>query len=399
MRVLLTEGSGLTARQAATRLDAAGHTVEALSSDPLALCRFTRHVRRLRKVPPYGADPFAWLEAALAHYQDGGFDLLLPTQEQVAVLAAAPRRLASEGVRTVVPEFGALARVQDKRSAVATLAELGLPQPPFALDPDGWDRFPAFVKDPIGTASGGVRRVGSPAELATALAGRPPAVVQQAVDGPLAMVQTVFDHGTLVAFHACRREREGANGGASHKRSLDLPDGRDALATLGSALGWHGALSADVIVTGTGPSFIDLNPRLVEPENAWRAGVDLVGALVDLAGGGRPAPQAGGASGVATHQLLLAVLGAAQHGGGRRGVAAELVAAWRRSGSYRGSAEELTPTRGDRRAAVPVVAAALATLVRPATWSAFADGSVANYALTPGGWDRVRDSVGVSPRW
>jgi len=71
-------------------------------------------------------------------------------------------------------------------------------------------------------------------------------------------------------------------------------------------------------VSANGPLFIDINPRLVEPANAWLAGVDLVGALVDVATGGPARHATDGREGVATHQLLLAVLGAAQ-GRGRAG--------------------------------------------------------------------------------
>jgi uncharacterized protein YbjT (DUF2867 family) len=46
MRVLLSDGTGLTARQSAGRLSEAGHEVEVLSPEPLCLCRFTRHDRR-----------------------------------------------------------------------------------------------------------------------------------------------------------------------------------------------------------------------------------------------------------------------------------------------------------------------------------------------------------------
>ncbi len=59
VRILLTDGSGLTARQTANRLWAAGHQVEALAPDPLCLCRFTRHVHRIRRVPAYGPDPLS----------------------------------------------------------------------------------------------------------------------------------------------------------------------------------------------------------------------------------------------------------------------------------------------------------------------------------------------------
>ena len=103
------------------------------------------------------------------------------------------------------------------------------------------------------------------------------------------MLQGVFDRGRLLAFHANLRTREGARGGASHKRSLVQPDAETALETLGRELSWHGALSADVILTSDGPVVIDVNPRLVEPGNASRAGVDLVDAMLNAAFG-REAP-------------------------------------------------------------------------------------------------------------
>ena len=99
---------------------------------------------RVHRVPPYGADPLRWLDAALAAYRSAGMDVLLPTQEQVAVLSAAAARVRAAGVRTAVPSFSALARVQDKISAFATLTAAGLPQPPGTVletagQAAGWD--------------------------------------------------------------------------------------------------------------------------------------------------------------------------------------------------------------------------------------------------------------------
>ena len=42
-------------------------------------------------------------------------------QEQVAVMSLARERIEAAGLRTAVPDFGALAQVQDKVSAFATL--------------------------------------------------------------------------------------------------------------------------------------------------------------------------------------------------------------------------------------------------------------------------------------
>ena len=60
-----------------------------------------------------------------------------------------------------------------------------------------------------------------------------------------------------------------------------------------SSVEWHGALSMDVILTNSGPMIIDINPRLVEPANAFFSGVDLVGAMLDLAAGGKAQVQPG----------------------------------------------------------------------------------------------------------
>jgi len=47
VRVLLSDGSGLTAGQTAAQLADAGHTVGVLSPDPVCLARFTRRVRHV----------------------------------------------------------------------------------------------------------------------------------------------------------------------------------------------------------------------------------------------------------------------------------------------------------------------------------------------------------------
>ena len=424
MLILLSDGAGLTARQCATVLARAGHRVEALSPAGLCLCRMTRHVRRVHDVPAVGRDPSGWLEAALDVAARRGADVLLPVQEQVAVMALARDRIEAAGLATAVPGFAALAQVQDKVSAFRTLARVGVPQPPAVvaataaeveaagteLARAGLAGWPLFVKMPIGTASAGVRRAGSPDELRQVAAdyerlgafGPEGVLVQRSAAGPLAMVQAVFARGELVAFHACQRVREGTSGGASHKLGLDLPEAREHLTRLGAALDWHGALSADVIIGPDGPRFIDINPRLVEPANALASGVDLTGALIEVAraparsGSVQPQPEPAAVPGVRTHQLLLAVLGAA-HQGGRRAVTRELVHAVLHRGPYRSSREELTPGRGDLLGPLPVMVIALATLIRPDAWRYFVGGSAGAYSLTPAAWRQIRRAAESGP--
>jgi glutathione synthase/RimK-type ligase-like ATP-grasp enzyme len=399
MRILLSEGSGLTSRQVAGRLGSLGHEVEILSSTQICLTRFTRHVRAVHAVPRFGRDPFGWLDAAARIAKERRADLLFPTQEQVTVLSARQKRL---GVATLVPPFASLRRVQDKISAFRALQAIGAPQPGTTVIASTDDlaqvkKFPAFVKRPVSTASSGVVRVKGPDELVTAARGfglgTNELIVQTQADGPLAMVQAVADRGRLVAHHACLRVREGVGGGASLKESVVLPEIPALLEKLVAALDWHGGLSMDVIVAAGGSVVIDVNPRLVEPANALAAGVDLVAAMLDLFGNS-PAPvRPAGRAGVRTHQALIALLGAAEQQGIRRAVLREALDAMFSRGAYAGSNEELTPLGGDPVAALPVAAALTATLVRPALWKKFHASAVGPYAVTPEAW---RDIVSAA---
>jgi len=400
MRILLSEGSGLTSRQVAGRLGALGHEIELLSSTRICLSRFTRHVRAVHEVPRFGRDPFGWLAAAERVAAARRVDLLFPTQEQVTVLSA---RLPQLAVATVVPPFASLARVQDKIAAFHTLEAAGVPQPQTILISCADDlrritSFPMFLKRPVSTASSGVRRVETAGELEAAAhvmgLGRSELIAQVQVSGPLAMVQAVADQGRLVAHHACLREREGVGGGASLKQSIVLPGLAETLARLVALLDWHGGLSMDVIVADSGPVIIDVNPRLVEPANAFAAGVDLVAAMLDAATGIATPEQPAGITGVRTRQTLLAILGAAQQSGSRTAILREAVDAIFARGDYAGSAEELTPIAGDPLAAIPVLVALGATLISPSLWRKFHAGAVGPYAVTPEAWAEILAAAG-----
>jgi biotin carboxylase len=403
MKILLTEGAGLTSRQVATRLDALGHEVWAAVPDRLCLARFTRHVHHLMDVPAFGADPLGWFDQVLEQAATEGIDVIFPTQEQVTVLSHQLPRVTGAGLATAVPPFASLERVQDKVAALRTLDELGIAQPRTAVVTGddtigGWNSFPAFVKAPVGTGSTGVIRVETTGQLEAAIpqfldagAGSDGGVlVQEAVMGTFVMAQCVFDGGHLVGFHVNQRVREGANGSAAVKQSVTLPSLRADLDRLGQALQWHGALSVDAIWDGTKALIIDVNPRLVEPGNALVSGTDMVTLLLAVATNTDVPTAAASRPGPRTHQLLMAILGAAQRGGRRRDVVREITLALRHRGVYRDSHEELQPLSGDWRAAILTAAAALVTLVRPGAYQFFTEGAVQRYSLAPEGWRRLR---------
>src|SRR5436309_3183815 len=147
---------------------------------------------------------------------------------------------------------------------------------------------PFFVKAAFGTASTGVWCVSDERQRDALLqsfeqsnAFAEGLVVQAAISGALERTQAVFDRGRLVACHIYRQIAEGPGGGDLLKLSVVRPEVRKTVMRIGQALKWHGALSFDYIHDdATAKSyFIDANPRLVEPMNAWLAGVDLPGSL------------------------------------------------------------------------------------------------------------------------
>ena len=94
-RILLSEGSSLSAREAITVLGLAGHRVELVSSDPLCLGRFSRFVERVHRAPASGADPDGYLGAVLDIVKTRAIDVLLPVPASILQLGPAdPAALA-----------------------------------------------------------------------------------------------------------------------------------------------------------------------------------------------------------------------------------------------------------------------------------------------------------------
>ena len=112
-RILLSEGSSLSARETITALGSAGQCVELLTSDPLCLGRFSRFVTAVHHAPPAGSDPSGYLEAALNVIRNRKIDVLIPVHEQ-AYLFAAKRQLIASTVGLALASFRSFEQVQSK---------------------------------------------------------------------------------------------------------------------------------------------------------------------------------------------------------------------------------------------------------------------------------------------
>jgi predicted ATP-grasp superfamily ATP-dependent carboligase len=402
-RILLSEGSSLSSREAITALGLAGHRVELLSTDPMCLGRFSRFVGRVHRAPASGADPDGYLARVIETVKTSQIDALLPVHEQAYLFAAARRQLPSR-LGIALADFEAFEQVQSKASFAELLTRLKVPQPKtdvvhsaneFAADRP----FPFFVKAAFGTASTSVWRVRDAHQRDALLlqleqhnAFAEGLLVQAAVTGALERTQSVFDRGRLVALHIYRQVAEGPGGGDVLKISVVSAVVREIVERIGQALGWHGALSFDYILedaTGT-PHFIDANPRLVEPMNAWLSGVDLPGALLLVSLGETPPTQPDGREGVLTRLGLMGLLHAAQQRNRRRDILREIVLLASGSQRYRGSREELVPLLTDPWCAIPLSVVVARLLRAPQAAARFSSTTVAAYSLTPAAIHRLR---------
>jgi predicted ATP-grasp superfamily ATP-dependent carboligase len=377
LRVLLSEGSSTSAREAITVLGLKGHIVEVCDPSPVCLGRFSRFVSKFHRCPGLRDDPAGYLLFIEKLLAQRPFDVLLPIHEQGFVFARVKQRFETR-VGLALPVFESYRAAHSKSGFSRLLDELRLPQPStrIATSPSELReavRFPCVVKTSIGTASRGIWFVrddngltGTAQDLDANDAFAGEVLVQDLVAGATEKAQAIFSCGKLLGFHAYRQIAAGAGGGEAIKQSVRRPGVRADVAIIGERLGWHGALSVDIIMRQEGSHlFIDCNPRLVEPMSAYLAGLDLVDLLLQVSQGKTPEPAPDSREGVRTHLAMQALLGCATRDGTRREIFRECMRLAAGRGPYAGSVEELTPLRRDWISAVPLAITALALLADP----------------------------------
>lgn len=378
LRVLLSEGSSTSAREAVTILGLAGHHVEICDPSPWCLARYSRFVKKFHRCPPLRDDPdryLAFIEQLLASQP---FDVLLPIHEQGFLFSRVLGRF-KPGIGLALPAFESYRTAHSKAGFSRLLSAMRLPQPATRIVSSERAlrdavRLPAVIKTAVGTASRGIWLVrdaqaleNAVRELATVGAFADEVLVQGWIEGTVEKAQSVFCRGRLLGFHAYRQIAPGIGGGEAIKESVARRDIRAMLESIGQRLAWHGALSIDYLMPphDSTPRLIDCNPRLVEPMNAYLAGTDLVGLMLQVSRGETPEALPDSRAGVRSHLAVQALLGLASRGGRRRDLARECHRLWRERAPYAGSREELTPVRSDWLGAVPVVLTAALVLTRP----------------------------------
>jgi predicted ATP-grasp superfamily ATP-dependent carboligase len=400
LRILLTEGSSLSARHTLSALGPLGHTIDVCDARPaLCLARFSRYTGQIFRCPPFASDPAGYLEFVLARLRADRYDVLLPVHDQ-AFLLSRFRDDLGKFTGLAVPAFDVMRRMQSKAGFTRVLRELSLPQPETILCSSAADipagtAFPAYLKLAHSTAGCGVWLVTSRQDLDTALARISQTVggqflIQQPATGAFCVAQSVFQQGRLVAAHCYSARAQGIGGSAWARTSVSHPVVVEHLERLGRHLAWHGALMLDYFYDpSTGPAYVDSNPRIGETMNATLSGVNLCEALVRVSRGEEVGRYPESRSGVRTHSLMMSLLALAQNTRSRRALFSELSDARARRGEYAASQEDLTRFRDDRRSLIPAAYLSGKLLLNPASADRVVQQTVDNYALTESAVERI----------
>ena len=405
LKVLLSEGASLSARQTISALGPTGARIEVCDPDPLCLGRFSRFVRAWHRCPRWNVDPVGYLQFLADRLAADRYDVLLAVHDQAFLLA----RFRADLMRRVglgVPDFAALERLQSKAEFIRVLDELDLPHPPTALvrtrrELEAAATPACYMKLAYSTAGCGVWRVSEQSELravadrleaAGLLDGRHEVLVQQPASGVLRVIQAVYQRGRLVGAHCSQARAQGVGGSAWARESVLDPLVLEHLAALGSHLDWHGGLCMDYLhdpETGR-PSYIDANPRPGETLNATLSGLNLSQLLVQVSLDQDVPPSPTPRPGVRTHTLVMSLMALAHDGASRRRLLAELRRARAHRAPYDASQDEITRPREDPPSLIPAVYLTLRLLLNPSAARRIVASTVDNYALSEAAVQLIR---------
>ncbi len=403
LRILLLEGSSLSAREATLTLGRVGHVIDVLDPDPFCLCRFSKFVRRVYRSPRLSDDPVLFSQFLLDHLSNHSYDLLLPVHEHAFLLSAIADKL-NKLCPTLVAPFEAFQQIQDKVQFFGLLTRLGVPYPPTQVV-SSLAQFPHtkpvpfYVKTALGTAGDGTWLISTDRQRSAVIdslraheleGNLGPFIVQDVVPGTLEVIQSIFQDGKLISSHVYRQQIEGVGGSASGRMSVQRPAVVAALRRVGESLAWSGPLMLDYILDTTGQFwFIDPNPRIGETMNAFISGNNIPQTLVDLTIGNSLLP-IWSREGIRSHIFLTALLATAIKRPRRLYVLSELLLSFLRFGKYRGSHEEITSIWNDPLSVVPLAFVAMRLLIHPSSAKDIAQRSIRNYALSEHAANSIR---------
>lgn len=382
-KLLFLEGSSLTSRETLTVLLKGSYKVDMLSPSRFSIARFSRLTHRIPTVD-VNQFPVDYLKQInrLSHQEN--YVAILPTHEEGCLLASGKKFLPTH-LPVALADKEQIEKLAGKIAFAEISDQLNLPIPK-------WERvenlesvslpYPYWLKADYGTAGRSVYKITSKEDLARVanvlLANDEKWMVQQDIVGDYGQVQAVFHHGQLLAVHSSVKVGSGAGGSAAARLSIESEKTREHVEKLGQFLQWHGALTLDFIRTDGHFYYIECNPRMVEPANAYKAGVNFPKIMIELANGCYSKSDVSvGQAGVGTHSLMALLIGTAERTKSRKKIL-QTIGQW----LFKSDSEEvLTPVWKDFLSFIPLATITIRLLINPKSVTKLVNNTVKDYSV------------------
>ncbi len=384
-RLLFLEGASLTSRETLTVLLAEKYKVDVLSPDRFSITAFSRLTHMLTAVD-VNSSPLTYLKQLDQLLEEKNYKAILPTHEEGWLLANGKSLLSSD-LPLVLSEAETFQEVAGKIAFAELADKLDIPIPKweYVTDLDSVHLpYPYWLKADYGTAGRSVYKITSDLDLKNLVKLQPFGnerwMAQQDIAGQYGQVQAVFNHGKLLAVHSSIKIGSGAGGSAAARLSIESVATREHIEKIGRHLKWHGGLTLDFISVNHAFYYIECNPRMVEPANAYKAGVNFPKILIELAKGNDSQTNiCVGKPGVKTHSLLALIIGTAERTQSRRKIW-QTIREWLFKSD---SAEVLTPIRHDFPSVIPLVVITIRLLLNPKSVKKLVEHTVGHYSVAP----------------
>lgn len=382
-KLLFLEGSSLTSRETLTVLLTEKYKVDVLSPDRFSIAAFSRLTHMIATVD-VNTSPLTYLKQVGELLQKKNYVAILPTHEEGWLLANGKNFLSSD-LPIALSEAEVFKEVAGKIAFAELADKLDLPVPEWEYVTDLESihlPYPYWLKADYGTAGRSVYKITSETDLKSLVKvlsiDNERWMAQQDIAGQYGQVQAVFSHGKLLAVHSSIKIGSGAGGSAAARLSINSAGTREHIEKIGCYLKWHGGLTLDFITVNHQFYYIECNPRMVEPANAYKAEVNFPKILIDLAQGKEPKSGISlGKPGVKTHSLLALVIGTAERTQSRRKIW-QTIREWLFKSD---SAEVLTPIRKDLSSVIPLVVIAIRLLLNPKSVKKLVAHTVDHYSV------------------
>jgi carbamoyl-phosphate synthase large subunit len=277
--VLVTGAGGAAGVCVVGTLKAAGTRVIAVDPDETAVGLQLADVGR---TIPLADDPdFLPVLCGLAA-ANGARAIVSTVDEELPLLATRPAAIATAGLATWLPGLAAVRTCLDKWAFAQAVAAAGVPHPPTNLGRADGVPGPWIVKSRFGRDPSDTYPVDDAAELSSAIAQTPNAIVQTRVEGLEFTIDALVDHGGVLAA-AVPRWRLGTDGGSTEGRTFEDPQLVWQAQKLVTALQLEGAVSiGGFMLSSSGRyCFTQVKPRFSDGLSlSLAAGADLVGEYV-----------------------------------------------------------------------------------------------------------------------